>query len=318
MGDSESEHPIPGLNLPQTESVFKSPDSLFNIKQNLGRIIGSEIKDPKDAERIRDSMAAEAGTFLEFFRVNNFVEQDTIDSTLAIWKNVIFLSDEQLRRLGEVHASIYREAQNFYTGLDEGIVDNAEDLAEKAKNIAEIHEVAFTSGPGMIYRPYADRPSPIATGALPAKIILINADSIEEFSSNQDRLRTLVFEETAHLISNLERYGSDLKKGWVEETMSRFAGISARHKSENTLNDPESLKHIAEDLNLFRYIYLYYLVTRELDDPNLLWRVFLGKEPVESPDIEQLGNAISKYDLLGKLLNTGMPMGVISDVLSDL
>ena len=146
---------------------------------------------------------------------------------------------------------------------------------------------------------------------MPERWIMVNWDQRDKIVGITHRIKAVVYEETAHLISKLERYEVADHK-WAEEMMARVIafGMPTGHKKD----DPNS-RRVRQELSADSYLRLFHLVNKFVGNEQTLLSMFFGREPRDSEDVKRVGVALEQLKPIGEVIDAGVSLDALGEYL---
>ncbi len=241
---------------------------------------------------------------------NNAITQEEADDIEWAWKDAAFLSTTKLNQFWQF-ANV--PVKDSLAKLENSDDPETLKMMERAKARIDQMENGFwdASVVAAVYKldPYYYDLA-IKTG-MHLRSVVVNLGKEDHFSDPNEMIGT-VMEETAHLLSKLDHYPGTSPK-WVEEMMARYIGLGMRAVTEKKVP-----KEVNESLRVADYLAVYKIVTSQLEDPNLLLKLYFGRLEMDDPQVEKARHAIEDFKWLGEAVDSGISFEEIANIIKEL
>lgn len=287
------------------ESDPKNPETKkLSTREVFTELTGIEpIEEQETHARLKAQMRQRSQQVLEPWRNLELIDDSEVSAVGQAWENAVLLDDPRMEQFADYQSGIYKQAIEELSSLDEaGENLRLQELVKKAKLLVQSIESTCKAAGALTFRPDTLQIQQSGLTQIPESIIIINSDKLDP--KDTASVNAAASEETAHLVSKLDRYDGCTKK-WLEETMARVVvvGTDALTMSQ----DQDTRKRAAEILRLDSYTVLYQMLKRQSgDDGTTLARMYFGKEPPVSDQVKKVKKAVQEMDLIGQLIDAGV------------
>lgn len=312
LGDPEIRPQETTREQPITKSEAPRLHEVFAV------LTGIESIENEEVASFRANVTEEAGRFLTPLYQRGFITGEEKEEVMAIWENVVALDEDQLKAYKTFHTETYRLVVETLSQADpKGSDEKIQILIAEARRLLEEQERSFSKGVVLTFRGIDPRYEARAKEVgMPKKWIVANWNRKDDIIGTPYKTKTIVYEETTHLLSKLSDYKDkeNVSQRWVEEMMARV--IVLRMPSSPAREDRE-FPQISKEMRAEDYLGLFDAINKMIGDDQALLRMFFGKEPINSRTAENVEKALAQFSSVGKVIDAGMSLEALRKYLAQ-
>jgi len=305
---SESQNPGP-----EAKPEKKIPDETRSereiVREKFKALTGAESSETTEAQELVGRMSQIAAEFIDTFISNNLITEQEAEEIKQKWENAIILDRDGMYKAMDFMAGPYKAATTELGSRKEKTPENTE-LTNRLERVVQGLYNQIDSGPATLCRPQPEhisfgRPDlPKVLRENPGEYLLINARYFEKSETVDRDMQIVAMEETCHMLSHLKDYGLHIK--WLEETMARVIAVNI---PGGHIEKPEGLEEVKKFLRYKDYEELFSGIVNQAGvQEETVIKMFLGTEPLDSPNIGKVREAVERLNLLGEIVDQGISL----------
>lgn len=303
------------------ENPIPYEESTESYSDRIERAFPIETVRTSEARAFGEALVQAADEYVGLFERNGLVGEEKAAEIRNLWENVVFLDVDACAYLAEDTRRVYGAVIDDLSEIDAPeLVADAQEMIDAARALIINSEVMFSKGLGAVWRPNKYLYYELFQNGLPETAILVQWSTVQQNIEGGDNtpeelVKLLVEEETTHLVSELDRYGTDASATWVQEMMARVVKISIRMEDlDNAWGEVQSSPdNLAAD-----YWKLFMRVCPDAESQTVLVNMFFGNEPEDSEGARRVTEALSdpSFAFAGRVLGMGIDLKSFAERMS--